>query len=60
MFEMILWDLGHFSYFSLVFSKMNLKIKKIDPHQIFFWNPEIESKQSLSMKIRSDVIGCNF
>ena len=43
MFWMILGDLGHFAYFSLVFSNMDLKIKKIDfLHMVYFQNPEIE------------------
>ena len=45
MFLMILGDLGHFAYFSLVFSKMDLKIEKFDfLHRVYFPNPEIESK----------------
>ena len=43
---MILRDLGHFSYFSRVFSKMDLKIENFDfLHRVYFRNPEIESKR---------------
>jgi hypothetical protein len=42
-------DLGHFAYFLLIFSKMDLKIENFDfLHRVYFRNPEIESKRSLS------------
>ena len=52
MFLTSLRDVGHFSYFSRVFSKMDLKIKKNDfLHMVYFQNPEIEHNQPLSKKI---------
>jgi hypothetical protein len=47
----------YFSYFSLVFSKMDLKIDIFDFLQmIYFWNPEIKSKRPLSKFFLSEVI----
>ena len=49
--------LDHFSYFSRVFSKMDLKIEKFDfLHGVYFRNPEIERFRPLSKFFRSEVI----
>ena len=45
----VLDDLGHFAYFSRVFSKMDLKIENFDfLHRVYFRNPEIERKWPVS------------
>ena len=49
MFFMILGVLGHFAYFLLVLSKMDLKIENFDfLHRVYFRNPEIERKWPVS------------
>ena len=45
-------DFGHFSFFSCIFSKMDLKIKKIDfLHMVYFGNLEIKRNQPLSNNV---------
>ena len=48
---------GSFLILLRIFSKMDLKIKKIDfLHMVYFQNPEIESKWPVSKFFRSEVI----
>ena len=57
MFMMILWDLGNFSYFSPVFSKMDMKNNFFDfLHMVYYRNPEIQCKQPISIFFVSEVI----
>ena len=49
--------LGHFGYFLLIFSKMNLKTQKFDSNKIiYFWKAEVVPFSDLPKFFKSEVI----
>ena len=57
VFGGILGHLGHFAYFLLIFSKMDLKTQKFDPHKIiYFWKAEVVPFSDIPKIFKSEVI----